>query len=153
MAIRKYIYTTDGGGIDAIIKDYKSFEKVTTEEMERIMEEAGDIILDVTSEFVPIDTGALLESGFSMLVETGSRVEVDVGFGGSDNPVTPTENAPDGIVFYAALVNENPEGDGFKFFERGIEASRDEVNAFIEQEVKEVMETQRRKSRRGRRKK
>lgn len=132
----------DARSINSIITDYKNFVDVVEEEAMRIMQGAAEITLDYVKPYVPIDTGALLESGTANAVKTSKGVAALVSFGGPENPVKPTKNAPAGIVDYAAVVNYDVTkihaiGED-QFLEKGTLESKDEVDAYIMRELRKI---------------
>lgn len=132
----------DSRSINAIITDYRAFVGVVEAETFRIMQGAADITLEYILPYVPIETGALYESGKAEAVKTAKGVAANVSFGGPDNPVTPTKNAPQGIVDYAAVVNydsskEHTSGEDM-FLEKGMMESKAEVDAYIRGELRKI---------------
>lgn len=133
---------SDQRSINAIITDYKKFVGVVEAESLRIMENAAIMTLGYVLPLVPVETGALKASGRAEAIRTPKGVAALVSFGGPDNPVSPTKNAPDGIVFYAVVVNY----DGSKshefgedlFLEKGTMASKQEVDAYIVSELRKI---------------
>jgi len=119
----------------------RKFEEVNSESA-RIMQEAGEIILEEAIDLTPKETNALRESGRVFVgTKADNVVTVIVGFGGNVR-VTPTANAKDGIVDYAIIVHEDmetshPVGQA-KFLEEGTKRSLDRVKAFIEKEYKRL---------------
>lgn len=132
----------DARSINAILTDYKAFVGVVEDECERIMGEAAKIVLDYTLPLVPEETGALKASGKAEAVRTRKGVAAVVSFGGPDNVVEPTKNAPTGIVDYAAVVNYDIEkmhdsGEAL-FLEKGASAAKEDVDAFIMAELRKI---------------
>ncbi len=132
----------DARSINSIITDYKKFVGVVEADCERIMKGAADITLKHTMPFVPRETGALAASARAEAVKTAKGWAGIVSFGGEDYPVAPTENAPDGIVNYAVIVNydltkNHPVGEAM-FLEKGAMASKGEVDAYIIGELKKI---------------
>jgi hypothetical protein len=116
--------------VNALLTNYKAFKDVVDREALRIVTAAADMILETTLDYVPVDTGALQESGKAFGVMTSKGPAAFVVFGGSDNPVTPTRNAPDGIVDYAIIVHEN--------LEKGILEAQGDVDSFIKSELRKL---------------
>lgn len=137
--------------INTLLTDYKAFVGVVESETYRIMEQAALITLSHILPLVPVQYGGLRQSGRAIAIRTPKGIAAQVSFGGIDAPVTPTPNAPTGIVTYAAIVNYDAEreyntGQAF-FMESGTADSKDEVDAFIKKELKKV------KPKQGRRRK
>ncbi len=133
--------------INLFLTDYKKFQGVVVAEMTRILQRAGEIVLERTLPHVPKDTGALRASGRVRVISTGrGRVATEVSFGGPENPVSPTENAPGGIVDYAVFVHEDmPSGQdrsygegGPKFLDIGGQEATPEVNSYVIAELKKL---------------
>ncbi len=140
-----------GGGrnknINLFLTDYRKFQGVLVAEMTRILQRAGEIVLDHTLQHVPRDTGALRASGRVRVKSTGrARRAAEVSFGGAENPVSPTVNAPGGIVDYAVFVHEDMPSNqdrtyrqgGPKFLDIGGQEAAPEVNAYIIGELKKI---------------
>lgn len=132
----------DARSINSIITDYQRFKDVVESEAMRIMEGAAEITLEYVKPYVPVETGALLESGTAQAVKTSKGVAALVSFGGPDSPVKPTKNAPAGIVDYAAVVNYDTtkvhaNGEDM-FLEKGTLESKDEVDAYIMRELRKI---------------
>ncbi len=128
--------------INTIVSDYKKFVNVVEAEALRIFQTAADMTLEATLPFVPVQFGGLRESGKAEAVYTDRGIVARVSFGGDENPVTPTPNAPAGIVKYAAVVNydierEHANGESL-FMEKGVESSRQEVDAYIKAQLKAI---------------
>lgn len=128
--------------INTVVTDYKKFVGVVEAECFRIMQTAAEMTLEQILPLVPVQYGGLKESGRAKAVRTAKGVMAQVSFGGPDAPVTPTPNAPSGIVNYAAVVNYNTEGphaSGQAFFmEEGTANSKGEVDDYIKAEIKKI---------------
>ena len=113
-------------------------------ELERIVGEAANIVLDEAVGNAPEDTGALRASGRVEVHPTPSGADAFVAFGG-DFSVSPTKNAPQGIVFYAAFVHEDMQRSyktgGPKYLENAIRDTRDQVDAFVFDELRKLLES------------
>lgn len=133
---------SDPRSINAIITDYKKFVDVVESEAFRIMEGAAVMTLGYILPMVPVETGALKASGRAEAIKTAKGVAAVVSFGGPDNPVTPTKNAPDGIVFYAPVVNydgtKSHEFGEDMFLEKGTLLSKQDVDAYIVSELRKI---------------
>jgi hypothetical protein len=148
MAIRRTQFARGGSGrkdvrsLNNILTDYKRFVGVVESEAKRIMQTAAQMVLDETIPLTPLDTGALRSSGRAEAVETPKGVAGVVSFGGQDYPVTPTSNAPTGIVAYAIKVHEDLERHyavgGPKYLERGGIEAKDKVEAYVLSELKKI---------------
>lgn len=148
MVVRTTIAARGKTGIEnpralaGIVTDYKRFAQFLKKDTRRIMRGTGKIVLDETKPLVPRDTGALLNSGKVRLIESEKGIGVDVSFGGLENKVRPTKNAPQGIVDYAIIVHEDlsvPHETGqAKFLEKGIMLSKGKVEKFIVAELRKV---------------
>ena len=128
--------------INTILSDYKRFVGVVEEEALRIMQTAAEMTLEATLPFVPVQYGGLRESGKAEAVKTPKGIVARVSFGGEDTPVTPTPNAPQGYVNYAAVVNYDLEkhhnvGEAM-FLEKGAFHSKQEVDEYIKSELRKV---------------
>lgn len=145
MAIRSTIFAggTTGGrpgsrSINSILSDYKAMVAAINANVASIMQEAADLTLEKIIPYVPVQYGGLLESGRADVQEGPKGIAAVVSFGGEDAPVTPTPNAPSGVVDYAVLVNEDMERSSSpKFMERGTADAIPEVNALIVRRLKE----------------
>jgi hypothetical protein len=148
MAVRSTRYARGGSGknnsrsINTILSDFKRFAGVVDEQAERIMGDAADIVLRHTLPLTPEATGALRSSGRTFTIKTGKGYAGVVTFGGPDNPVTPTPNAPTGIVNYAIMVHEDLERSynvgGPKYLERGAMSARKEVDDYVVNELRKI---------------
>lgn len=146
MATRRAFFAkgkwTDNRSINGIITDYKAFIGVVEEECERIMQRAAEITLDHIKPYVPVETGALLESGRAQAVKTSKGVAALVSFGGPDAPVKPTKNAPTGFVDYAVVINYDTDRKGATgepfFLETGTAEAKDEVDQYIMTELRKI---------------
>lgn len=137
-AFRRGAYNTQNS-INMIISDYRRFQDVVEEEALRIMQNAADMTLDFILPLVPVETGALKESGRAEAIKTSRGVVASVSFGGPEALVTPTKNAPAGIVDYAAVVNYDTENSSSPFFlEEGTMESKESVDAYIMSELKKI---------------
>jgi len=146
MAVRRSTFArgkwADSRSINAILTDYRAFVGVVEEEVFDIMQEAAEITLSYVLPLVPVETGALYASGKAEAVRTSKGVAAVVSFGGPDNPVKATVNAPTGIVDYAPIVNydttkNHPHGTAM-FLEKGTLAAKEEVDAYIMQRLKAI---------------
>jgi len=138
MATRVNIGAKGIGGSRALnlcLTAYNDFAKVVNAEAFRIFQGAAQIVLNHTYPFVPVQYGGLSQSGAASAEVTPKGVRGKVTFGGIDNPVTPTPNAPLGIVTYALIVHENAEGRGYKYLEQGAESARIEYDTYIKAEL------------------
>lgn len=130
-----------GRVIQSYVTDYKAFVGRTNREVRSIMLGAAKIVLRNTLPLVPVDTGALRESGRAKVLKTNKGYAGIVSFGGEDAPVTPTRNAPEGIVDYATYVNyakrDLVTGEHM-FLEKGSQASKDEVNVYIVNRLRKI---------------
>lgn len=124
--------------IEGILTDYKRFVGVVEEETERILDEASNMVLDAARANAPEETGALKESGRAGTRKNERGIFGYVSFGGLDAPVTPTKNAPKGIVDYAVVVHEDANHSGYKFMEEAALNVKDEVDAYITSQLKKV---------------
>jgi hypothetical protein len=148
MAIKKTIFAGGQTGVDnsrsinAAISAYKEFAEVARSDAVRILRGVGRIILDSTIPFVPLQTGALRESGRFNVERTRQGARLVISFGGGDYPVTPTENAPTGFVDYAVLVHEdltrNYKVGGPKFLDLGIGAARTQFDQYVVDEFRKL---------------
>jgi len=157
MAPRSTVFTRGKTGVEnprsiaAILTDYQKFVKVTNKESKRIMFGAAEIVLKHTGPFVPVQTGALKNSGTARAIKTAKGYAAEVSYGGPNNPVPPTKNAPKGWVHYAILIHEgtgrvddDDEGESefkrepSKFLEKGIISSKIEVDNYITNEYKKL---------------
>lgn len=135
---RRGAYNT-ASSINAIISDYRRFQGVVEAEAMRIMQEAADMTLEYILPLVPVETGALKESARAQAIKTDRGVVASVSFGGPEAQVTPTKNAPAGIVDYAAVVNYDMERSSSPLFlEEGTMESKEEVDAYIMSELKKI---------------
>lgn len=128
--------------LNSLTADYKRFVGVVEADTRRIMLGAAQITLNATLPLVPYETGALRESGTARAVKTRKGIAALVTFGGKENPVSPTKNAPAGIVDYATVVNydtslEHLVGESL-FMEKGVAASREEVDQYIVREYRKL---------------
>ncbi len=140
MAVRTTVFTrktqpSRDRTIAVLMTDYNRLTAKVNERLPGIMKGAADIILRHILPHIPIDTGALRASGKAEAIPTASGGwGAQVSFGGPDNPVTPTRNAPTGIVEYAIFVNWGG-GRGNRvahhFIERGGQEAKREVEEFI----------------------
>ena len=129
--------------VSHIVSDYKAFVEATKKDTKKIMKKAADLILKKTIPYVPVDTGALRQSGTASIKENTKGVEAQVAFGGYKNPVTPTRNAPTGVVHYATVVHEDVEGwavgkyksGQYKFLEVGAIEAKPAVDRLIKREL------------------
>lgn len=132
----------DARSINGIITDYKQFVDVVNVEAERIMLGAAEMTLEYILPYVPVETGALKSSGKAEAIMTKKGPAAVVSFGGPNNPVEPTKNAPQGIVDYAVVVNyDGSKSHAFGedlFLEKGMMESRDAVDAYILTELKKI---------------
>lgn len=139
---RRTIVSRGGGNISNVLTDYRRFVNIVEDEAARIFEEAAKIVLEETKPLVPVQTGALLESGRAFSEASPRGVRGVVAFGGPENPVSPTRNAPIGIVNYAAMVHEDldtPHIQGqAKFLEQGGIAAAGRVDSYIISELKKI---------------
>lgn len=128
--------------LNTILTDYKRFVNVVDAEAFRIMEQAAKMVLDATIPHTPLQFGSLRESGRAFAMHTGRGVVAVVSFGGPDNPVTPSPNAPTGVVDYALKVHEDLERTyavgGPKYLEIGALEVKQEVDDFIVNELKKL---------------
>jgi len=128
--------------VGRVLTDYKRFVQVVEDEALRIMEEAAYMVLEATIPHTPLQFGGLRESGraYAEMGPKGPRGIVT--FGGDSNPVTPTPNAPTGIVTYALKVHEDLERTynvgGPKFLENGGLDAKQEVDEFIIRELRKI---------------
>lgn len=137
-AYRRGLYNTQSS-INLIITDYKRFVGVVEKDTRRILQKAADMTLDSILPLVPVETGALKESGRAFVVATPNGFAANVSFGGPDAQVTPTKNAPYGIVDYAAVQNYDLERSSSPLFlETGAQESKDEVDAYIMSELRKI---------------
>lgn len=141
---KRVIYGKGGKvrSINSMTTDYKRFVDVVEADTRRIMEGAAQITLNHILPLVPVETGALKESGTARAVKTKKGVAAVVTFGGKENPVSPTKNAPAGIVDYANYVNydtslEHIVGESL-FLEKGTASAKQEVDAYIIREYRKV---------------
>lgn len=133
---------TGNRSINSITTDYRAFIGVLEAEAMRIMGRAADMQLDATLPLVPMDTGALRESGRAKAIKTSKGIAALVTFGGPDAQVKPTKNAPAGVVDYAAVVNYDMNVTrsigGPMFLENGAAEAKDAVDSFIMSELKRI---------------
>lgn len=129
--------------ITNITSDYKRFMNIINSEAIRIMQGAADIILETTLPKVPVETGALRQSGVARTTKTSKGVVADVSFGGPNNPVTPTKNTRGmNWVDYAVLIHEDlskerKTGEA-KFLENGSIEAKPKVEEYIVTEFKKL---------------
>lgn len=129
--------------INLIVTDYKKFIGVVEEEAERILLVAANMVLEATLPYVPHHTGALKESGRARVIKTAKGLAAVVSFGGPDAPVTPTANAPGGVVWYAPMVHEDLQkyplvtGEPY-FLVKGGNDSKADVDAYIRSELRSI---------------
>lgn len=133
---------SDARSINSILTDYRAFVGVVESECFRIMQEAADMTLEFILPLVPVETGALKASGKAEAIQTSKGVAAVISFGGPDNMVEPTKNAPTGIVDYAAVVNydtekAHEEGEDL-FLEKGTALAKEDVDAFIMSELRKI---------------
>jgi hypothetical protein len=148
MAVRRTQFATGSSGrkslrgIGLILTDYKRFKDKVDDEVETIMEGAANIVLENTIPLTPEATGALRSSGRAFAIRTLKGLAGVVTFGGPENPVTPTPNAPSGIVNYAVMVHEDLERQyavgGPKYLERGGIVSKQEVDEYVLSELRKI---------------
>jgi len=81
----------------------RKFQEPATHMLEQGLRTHVNNILDTSKPMVPIQTGALLESGKTQTQIKKNFAEAAVGYGNSS---IITKNAPQGIVFYAVRVHE-----------------------------------------------
>lgn len=128
--------------LNSILTDYKRFIGVVDEEAERIMQGAAEIVLRYTIPLTPLATGALRESGKAEARRYPKGWAGVVSFGGAENPVTPTSNAPEGVVNYAIKVHEDLERTynvgGPKYLEQGGQMALHEVDMFVVGELRKI---------------
>jgi hypothetical protein len=142
MAVRRTQFAKGGSGrtdvrsLNSILTDYKRFVGVVEEEAKRIMQHAAGMVLEATIPLTPKDTGAL------RAVKTAKGVAGVVSFGGPDNPVAPTSNAPGGVVNYAIMIHEDLERayrvGGPKYLERGGLEVKSKVDAYVMSELRKI---------------
>ena len=140
-AIRKFKFVFGGthpagnrfsrAAIQEQLYGFESFVDSVDQLSDEFVEKAAITLYEETLKLVPVDTGALYESGSAYTDETGSgKKKAVVTFGGVESPVTPTRNAPSGVVGYANIVNElHPTNS--KFMERGAEAAIPKVKRML----------------------
>jgi hypothetical protein len=148
MAVRRTQFAKGGSGrtdvrsLNSILTDYKRFVGVVEEEAKRIMQHAAGMVLEATIPLTPKDTGALRASGKAEAVKTAKGVAGVVSFGGPDNPVAPTSNAPGGVVNYAIMIHEDLERayrvGGPKYLERGGLEVKSKVDAYVMSELRKI---------------
>lgn len=138
-----------GEAARGLLGNFRRFVDDVNAVAEGIVSEAAEIVLARAVENAPEDTGALRESGRVETEHTESGANAWVAFGG-DYSVTPTKNAPKGVVTYAAFVHEDMERSyrtgGPKYLERAISETRSQVDQFVFKELSELV-AQRRRSR------
>lgn len=144
MAVRRTVFAGGQSGkksvrsVNVVLTDYKRFKGLVDAEAARIMQGAAEIVLEHTYEYVPVDTGALKQSGTARVQKSPKGWSGKVTFGGLENPVSPTKNAPQGIVFYALMVHENAGGNGFKFLEQGAMDAAEAVEDYVVAEFRKI---------------
>lgn len=131
--------TVSGSGssrqISSFITNYQVFAKSARNRAQAALREIGSTILRNTIPITPLDTGALRESGRTVVERSDKGFRVFVSFGGRDVKVTPTKNAPEGFVDYAIIVHESVDRNfrvgQAKFMEEGFRRSRAEIDGII----------------------
>lgn len=135
----KTVITASGKTVAAksmsfVLTDYKRFVNTTKRDMRRIMQGVAEIVHKHTIPWVPVEYGGLRESGRAFAGRTGQGWAAFVTFGGEEVEVTPTPNAPRGIVDYATYVHELQ----VPYLELGGMDSRQEVESYIINELKKI---------------
>lgn len=148
MAIRRTLVAGGKSGrkdvrsVRSVLTDYKRFMGIVEAEALRIMLGAAEIILEHTIPHTPLATGALRASGKAESYVSVRGVVGVVSFGGEHNPVTPTSNAPTGIVTYALKVHEDLERSygvgGPKYLEIGGIEAKEAVDNYVIGEFKKI---------------
>jgi hypothetical protein len=98
-----------------------------------LYQSAEAVMTSAKEEYVPVDTGALRDSGFVELPEIdGSNVLVTMSFGGP-------------AVDYAVIVHEDmtarhPHGGGPKYLQQPLEQRLDEINNKLIEDMNRAME-------------
>ena len=82
------------------------FQEPAMDKLKDGVQEHINVLYNESQALVPMDTGALAESANREFKISKNMVEGGLGYGGN-NPVTPTQNAPGGLVFYAVKVHED----------------------------------------------
>lgn len=128
--------------INSMVTDYKAFVGVVNKEARSIMLGAAKIGLKYVLPKVPVQYGGLYESGSARVVKTEKGYAGIISFGGPENPVRPTPNAPAGIVDYAPMVNYNMEreysnGQAY-FLEDGTSEAKAEMESYIMTRLKRI---------------
>ena len=137
-----------------VVANFDRFVNDVSTETKQALRESGDLLRDQARELAPKDTGALRESGRTFVAESGrgtrTKVSVTVSFGGNTK-VSPTRNAPNGVVDYAAWVHEGisgfategainytTPGTGPKFLERAAQMKEQEIKNLIRKRLRAV---------------
>lgn len=84
-------------GMAQIIRNYRKFVQNVEEAMPEILYEALGPTFEKSQEYCPVDTGALVESGYLEITEFRKRSRVEIGYGLGGSPE------------YTAKVHENME--------------------------------------------
>ena len=120
----------------------KVFEEIDAE-LFKCLDRIGGKILGQAQELAPLDTGALRESGKVEVLEFNTALQLQVGFGGPNRPVSPTRNAPMGWVDYAFEIHEDLERSyqtgGPKFLEIAFHNNIESAKAEIVKCVRDVV--------------
>jgi hypothetical protein len=111
-------------GVQEVIKRLMTFRKSTAAGMERGYVRAGAFLLRKSQQVVPVDTGALKNSGFTRKTGSGFSTDVTVGYTQS----------------YAIYVHENLEarhkpGKIAKYLEKPARDYRQEMLQIIRREA------------------
>jgi len=109
---RKVLAGADVTGDDAVVgqllSNFDAFKADVGRLTKRGVERVAMEILRESNLRAPFETGALQESGsVRVSKQSGGTYIASVTYGGVENPVEPTKNAPKGVVTYAVLIHEN----------------------------------------------
>ena len=67
-------------GDDKVIRGLDEYEDVLSDYLQAGLQEAGEFLLEKSQEIVPVDTGALHDSGYVVVSGSGFGSEVAVGY-------------------------------------------------------------------------
>ncbi len=124
-----------------ILAKYDIFVDEVNREAVDLAKRAGTEVLDRSNEIVPSVTGALKQSGRVFVGKGKTHVSANISYGGGVR-VSPTKNAPSGIVDYAVYVHEDleahhPQGEA-KFLEKGAAIASRKVKAIITEGLRKL---------------
>lgn len=84
-------------GFASIIKNYMRFVRNVEEMTPQVLYDALEPTFELSQEYCPVDTGAMLESGYLEITEFRGKPKVEMGYGAGGYPE------------YTAQVHENME--------------------------------------------